>query len=59
MGRKSVAQLENELAQERDDNARLYMKVENLRAEIAELEESDDANDSDASDESDDAGDED
>lgn len=51
MGRKSLAQLEDELAQERDDNARLYAKVENLRAEIAELE--DDANDSDASDESD------
>ncbi len=42
MGRKSVAQLENELAQERDDNARLYMKVENLRAELAEPTAGDD-----------------
>ena len=33
MGRKSLAELEDELAQERDDNARLYTKVDNLRAE--------------------------
>lgn len=32
MGRKSVTELEDELAQERDDKARLYMKVNNLRA---------------------------
>ncbi|MDQ6768754.1 MAG: hypothetical protein M3Z54_02065 [Gemmatimonadota bacterium] len=32
MRRKSVAELEEELQLERDDNARLYMKVNNLRA---------------------------
>ena len=48
MGRKTISQLEDELAQERDDNARLYTKVENLRAEIADLE--DDCDDSDESD---------
>ena len=30
MGRKTISQLEDELAIERDDNARLYTKVENL-----------------------------
>ena len=34
MGRKSVAELQDELAQERDDNGRLYAKVNNLRATI-------------------------
>jgi len=28
MGRKTISQLEDELAMERDDNARLYAKVE-------------------------------
>lgn len=46
MGRKTISQLEDELAMERDDNARLYAKVENLRAEIAELDDSDDPADS-------------
>jgi cell division protein FtsB len=39
MGRKTISQFEDELANERDDNARLYAKVENLRAEIADLED--------------------
>ena len=39
MRRKTISQLEDELAMERDDNARLYAKVENLRAEIADLED--------------------
>jgi septal ring factor EnvC (AmiA/AmiB activator) len=34
MGRKSVAELQDELAQEREDNAQLYAKVNNLRATI-------------------------
>jgi len=51
MGRKTISQLEDELAMERDDNARLYTKVENLRAEIADLEtDCDDSEDSDAGD---------
>ena len=49
--RKTISQLEDELAMERDDNARLYAKVENLRAEIADLE-ADDCDDSDESDDS-------
>ena len=43
MGRKTISELEDELAMERDDNARLYVKVENLRAEVAEIEASDDS----------------
>jgi hypothetical protein len=42
MGRKTISQLEDELAMERDDNARLYAKVENLRAELAEPTAGDD-----------------
>ena len=30
MGRETISELEEELAMERDDNARLYTKVENL-----------------------------
>ncbi len=30
MARKTISELEDELAMERDDNARLYTKVENL-----------------------------
>jgi hypothetical protein len=30
MGRMTISELEDELAMERDDNARLYTKVENL-----------------------------
>jgi cell division protein FtsB len=44
--RKTISELEDELAMERDDNARLYTKVENLRAEIADLE--DDCDDSES-----------
>jgi hypothetical protein len=46
MRRKSVAELEEELQLERDDNARLYTKVKNLRVELAELDDSDDPADS-------------
>ena len=46
MRRKTISELEDELAMERDDNARLYTKVENLRAEIADLE--DDCDDSES-----------
>ena len=58
MARKTISELEDELAQERDDNARLYAKVNNLRAELAELDDPDDsvaeaeAGDSDDSDDS-------
>jgi len=51
MDRKTISQLEEELANERDDNARLYAKVENLRAEIIDLEA--DCDDSEKSDDSD------
>ena len=54
MARKTISQLEDELASERDDNARLYAKVENLRAEIADLEDdcdgSDESGDSESAD---------
>ena len=43
MGRKSVTELQDDLAQERDDNARLYAKVNNLRAKLAELDDPDDS----------------
>ena len=55
MARKTISQLEDELAMERDDNARRYAKVENLRAEIADLEDDcDDSNESDDSESADD-----
>jgi hypothetical protein len=42
MGRMTISELEDELAMERDDNARLYAKVVNLRAELAEPTAGDD-----------------
>lgn len=38
MGRKSIAELQDELDDERADNERLFKKVEQLRDVIAELE---------------------
>jgi hypothetical protein len=46
MARKTISELQEELAAERDDNARLYAKVENLRAEIS-ADEDDEAEDED------------
>ena len=48
MGRKSVAELQEELDDERADNERLFKKVEQLRDVIAELEGDDGEEDADA-----------
>ena len=58
MARKTITELQEELAAERDDNARLYAKVENLRAEIAGDEDEADDEDEDEDDGEDDEADE-
>jgi hypothetical protein len=55
MARKTITELQEELAAEREDNARLYAKVENMRAELAgDSSSTEDVDDSDTDSDTDD-----